>query len=256
MGRFADYRNWEGSWVGSYDGRPASLTSSSSLTLDPHRAQLSLDYHENGNLWVSALDGDFDAFAHDVRDRHLDPLGGAPARGRLEWPRLLIHTWDTDFISGSSRWDGKEYGLWFARVPATPGPRPALAIGRRFTTWYNLDGGGDHPHNTGISWPTRGVYDGRPASLGIGVDPEGPTPSQDANLRFVFDDFAGHRWHGWKTVRPWDHWVEDLELTPERPSDGPLRWPRFHLHTWNTRQASGWSEWDGQQYGFAFRNAT
>jgi hypothetical protein len=34
----------------------------------------------------------------------------------LEWQSLILHTWDIDYISGVSTWDGKLYGMSFTRI--------------------------------------------------------------------------------------------------------------------------------------------
>lgn len=262
-GPFRDFRDWAGEWEGSYDGRPARLRIDVPPSLrSTTRFYFDLTFGTAPDLWWTRLSFDtFDADAHLVRDRRLYPMfGGTPGRDELEWPLLLLHTWDTDFIAGISRWQGRDYGLFFQRRDADG---PTYFGGRRFTSWYNLGGRGDAPTNTGIAWgglPGRrdGLYDGRAASLAINVDPTGPRPREDAHVDFRFIDEAGRWWRAVKTVRPWEFWVEDLEFRPygHAPGEGTFRWPRFHLHTWDTGQASGWSEWNGQPYGFLFRNGS
>jgi len=220
------------------------------------------DQRPADDSWTSGINDEFDARSHEVLNQLLRPTGGSPGRQQLEWPRLHIHTWDTNFISGISRWDGKDYGFWFQRH----GTGPIYIQNRRFSSWYNLDGGGDHPHDTGIGWsgpplPERCMSDGRRADLAINVSPSGPNPQNDVFLDFRFIDVSGKWWRGSRIIRPQEFWVDNLELTPfhhggDPPGEGTIRWPRFCLHTWDTRQASGWSEWGGSNYGLLFHNGS
>jgi len=263
MAQYRDYRDWSGDWDGSYDGRPASMRLSASLGLDGRRARLSVTYEAGGDTWVSEITDDFDARSHEVANQWLRPTGGSPGRQRLEWPRLHIHTWDANFISGISRWEGRDYGLWFQRRGTHA---PIYIQTRRFTSWYNLDGGGDRPHNTGISWsgpplPELCINDGRQANLAINVSPSGPNPQNDVHLDFRFIDSSGKWWRGSRVTRPWEFWINDLELNPyhhggDPAGEGTIRWSRFYLHTWDTGQASGWSEWSGNNYGLLFHNGS
>lgn len=262
MTQFQDYRDWSGQWEGTYDGRPALLQIASALRSDNQRARLSLTYQEGSGIWVSEDNADFDIRSHEVMNQWLRPsFAGGP---RLEWPRLLLHTWDINFISGISRWEGRDYGFWFQRRGSSG--RINFENSGRFTTWYNLDGRGDHPHTTGIGWsgpplPELGLNDGRPAHLAINVSPAGPTPRNDVHVDFRFIDVGGRWWRGWKVIRPWEFWVDDLELNPYRhgidsPGTGTIRWPRFYLHAWKVAHASGWSEWNGRNYGTLFKNGS
>jgi hypothetical protein len=263
MANFNDYRDWNGSWVGSYDGRPGTMAVNASLEPDSSHSRISVNFDQGDGSWWSGVGTTQDARSHQVEGQRLDPTGPSPGGETLDWPRMLIHTWDTNFVSGISRWDGKDYGFWFERE-GTGGP--TYFEGPRFTSWYNLDGGGDRPHNTGIGWasstPNEAVaFDGREASISILVSPAGPHPENDCHVDFIFTDSEDHSWRGWKIVRPWEHWIDDLELTPtsqgdRTPGTDTLRWPLFYLHTWCTAHASGWSKWSDQLYGILLKNGS
>jgi hypothetical protein len=263
MTQYRDYRDWSGEWDGSYDGRLASIQISSTLDLDNRHAHLLVTYNVGRDTWVSELGNVFDAQDNEVNNIWLRPVGGSPGRERLEWPRLHIHTWNIDFISGISRWSGQDYGFWFRRRTSN---LPIYIEQRRFTTWYNLDGGGDRPHETGLAWsgpplPEMAINDGRPAKLAINVSPDGPDPKNNVHLGFRFIDVSGKWWRVWRVVRPREYWLQDLELSPFRhgsdpPGQGTIRGPKFGLHTWDARQASGWSEWNGKRYGLLLHNGS
>lgn len=263
MAEYRDYRDWNGEWEGSYDGRFATARIISSLDPDGRRARLHITYEFGGDAWESEITDDFDALSHEVTNQWLRPTGGAPHRQRLEWPRLHMHTWDTNFISGISRWDGKDYGFWFRRR-GTQGP--TYIEHKPFTSWYNLDGRGDHPHETGIAWsgppvPEQAIGDGRPIRLAINVNAYGPHPENDVFLDFRFIDVGGRWWRATRVARPREFWIDDLDLQPyhhggDPAGEGTIHLRRFCLHTWDTGQASGWTEWEGKRYGMLLHNGS
>jgi hypothetical protein len=229
--------------------------------LENGRARLDITFRQGADVWQSPGAAYIDLNSSEISNQWLKPTEGSPGRPNLEWPRLLMHNWDVNFISGISRWNWRDYGFWFQRQNAVG---PIYFAGSTFTSWYNLDRGGDHPHQAGIGWsqppsPELCINDGRPADLSIFAAPTGGQPSQDVHLDFFFLDFSGKQWRGGKVIRPWEFWVDDLDLNPysgnsNPPGSGTIRWPRFYLHTWNTRHASGWSEWSGRKFGLFFKN--
>jgi hypothetical protein len=122
--RFESIRDFTGKWVGSYDGRNARM----SIMIQPHNGEGSgafaviitfeeLDRgerYENGDRdrrHVEQTEG----ASHVLRDIELFQSDG---EGRVFLKRLYLHTWDVDYLSGISEWNGVEYGFSFKREGA------------------------------------------------------------------------------------------------------------------------------------------
>jgi len=254
MAQFRDFRDWNGQWDGIYDGRAAALlTTFQQAPSDNHRAVPNFTYTEGENVWNTWPSPVYsiDAFSHRVDNPpSLVPFEGAPGRQSLEWPLIFIHTWDTNFISGISRWQGKDYGMWFRRRGTGPVTNPGP---RRFTSWYAIRDGNDLPHQSFFNY-NAGSHDGRPGTLRFAIAGSGSQPQQNATVTVTFTDSSGHSWQGEKVLNPVNHWIEDLQLQPIGTPAGrdPILWPRLYLHTWNVRHCTGWSEWNQQLFGITF----
>ncbi len=121
-------RDWGGCWRGSYDGRPARMFLTASFR---DNATLTIDWSEDatpGVTWRNfALGGFLGVGAHtwdSIPSDHPQEIhgivmirhDGVREVERVNWPNLHLHTWDASFISGSSEWQGRQFGMWFTRV--------------------------------------------------------------------------------------------------------------------------------------------
>lgn len=122
MPRFADFRDWQGDrFDGNYDGRRATLRIGVlPIAGSRDRFGISLNFTDvSGQQWNTPAElRDFHFLDHVVTDLRLVPSAfGTPNRRDIAWPRLFIHTWDINFLSGYSRWEGKDYGMSWTRSP-------------------------------------------------------------------------------------------------------------------------------------------
>ena len=54
-----------------------------------------------------------DGHCYILRDFTLEEVGGS---GEKEIALLLLHTWDTNYVTMVTRWGGREFGSYFERV--------------------------------------------------------------------------------------------------------------------------------------------
>lgn len=108
-GRF-DSDNWADEWAGTYrgrqDGRKAFLT----IERDGARIHLTFKDLDRGDTFTGAVQNNTEPL-HQLEDIRLTSRDG----GTKVLDRLLLHTWDTNYISGSSQWQGTHYGNYFVR---------------------------------------------------------------------------------------------------------------------------------------------
>jgi hypothetical protein len=118
--RFASTQDFTGKWVGSYDGRNARLT----ITVKPHDGDA-----DAFDVTIVFEEVDRDSrYDNDAKDRlHTEKPGATPhilheielqpAAGdeKVLLKRLYLHTWNVDYLSGVSEWNGTEYGFSFKR---------------------------------------------------------------------------------------------------------------------------------------------
>jgi hypothetical protein len=114
MGRaFESILDFAGVFVGNYDGRKANVTN---LVVEntPTTAILSVTFIDvdRGENFLGETTVGINTYAIES----LSFYGQGTAAGiSLNWQYFLIATWDIDYISGVSTWDGNPYGMSFTR---------------------------------------------------------------------------------------------------------------------------------------------
>jgi hypothetical protein len=113
MSTFSHPNQFLGIWDGHWDGRRAVLEIDDHVG-DAGRWLCNISLHDVDRhahfRAVNVTNGDV---PHRMRDVTLVGFRGTP--GHKDVALLLLHTWNTDVLSGYSRWNGKEYGFSFAR---------------------------------------------------------------------------------------------------------------------------------------------
>jgi hypothetical protein len=126
LARFTSFQDWAGDYVGHYDGRSAKLKIIvDRVVWNTARFTTSIQFTDSsGHTWMEEVDAgrSHAADEHVIRDVTLisyEP-SALPGRSSLSWPRLLIHTWDVNYLSGISLWSGSEFGMSWTRSPRRP----------------------------------------------------------------------------------------------------------------------------------------
>jgi hypothetical protein len=120
---FQSFLDFIGDYSGNYDGRACELL----VFANPeNNDQLVFRFHDlvEETYWAIAVDTLYNAGnipqmqLHSLGDAYLwesdsnvQPQGG----NQIHWDNLSIHTWDIDYLSGVSDWDGQWYGMSFTR---------------------------------------------------------------------------------------------------------------------------------------------
>ncbi|WP_141522458.1 hypothetical protein [Bacillus toyonensis] len=118
-GQFSSPLDFTGKYRGKYDGRNALLEFWSVFNIFRPGTKYSfgikfidldrgLTFANNGHQLIQDMAGHF----HVIKNFNIPLEGG---HGYVNFSRLLMHTWDTDYISGESSWNGQEYGMFFVR---------------------------------------------------------------------------------------------------------------------------------------------
>ncbi len=121
-GTFRDVRDFGGTWEGTYDGRRARLRIVV-MRQSPgplHTVFLTFTDLGRNETFIGSRE-DVPGTAHEI-----DDIAFRGARA-LFWPRLLIHTRDTDCLSGTSSRNGTCFPLSFRRVLRPAGARARIA---------------------------------------------------------------------------------------------------------------------------------
>lgn len=242
---FRDVRAFGGTWEGVYDGRRARLrivvVRQSPGTL--HTLYLTLTDLDRDETFTGSLE-DLPATSHLA--------GGIALRGSaaLTLRALVLHTRDTDRLSGTSVRDGRGFPLSFRRS----GTGPAHVKNRPFRDYRDWYGGYAGDAGEGRY---AGDLDGRPAELTVLREdtPEGTL----IGFRLVDLD----RGMSWGTalreseVRQWpyDRQRDPLAgstLTPARFLDEPLQVDSLYWHGSDAAYVSGASAGPGGLYGMSF----
>jgi hypothetical protein len=107
---FAGTYNFIGTYNGSCDGRKASLDIFSS----PNGLSIvffDLDRNVTFKAYVEiGIDTSMQSCLSNINFQGLDNPNISAF-----WPQLCIHTFDTNYLSGISKWDNNNYGLLFWR---------------------------------------------------------------------------------------------------------------------------------------------
>lgn len=113
--KFSHTSDWEGDYRGWIDGRAATLEIGGIYAIYPPNSfqfQISVvdsgEAHYSGKLILST-----GPKSHILPGFGLWTKDGKPG---ISFSRLLLHTWDTRFISGETIWNGTLYGCSFTRA--------------------------------------------------------------------------------------------------------------------------------------------
>lgn len=118
MATFQHPRDFVGAYIGQHDGRNARL----------HITQIRGQHrHPTFNIVLSDLDRKVtfrgvhihkntqSGHAHILKDVTLNQVGNT---GKKVYKFLLLHTWNTDYLTGVDIWNGREFGAGFERINA------------------------------------------------------------------------------------------------------------------------------------------
>ena len=118
MGRqFESTLDFGGNYVGRFDGRNGRLEVNQVYAIYPPNSY---------SFVVTFIDLDRNQTFSNSGNAHIEDTGPqghkitnlvlyGPQGAQVTFSRLLLHTWDIDFISGESVWNGQEYGAFFTR---------------------------------------------------------------------------------------------------------------------------------------------
>ncbi|GHC51379.1 hypothetical protein [Streptomyces cinnamoneus] len=245
-GTLQDVRAFHGTWQGAYDGRQARLEivaqqqpPSSYYTL--FLTFTELERNETYSGYVQYVPRD----AHEIRGITLT------GPSTLSWPVLLLHTWNTDYLSGTSSWNGTGFPMSFYRSSVAP-PFAAGRPFRGYGDWYSPP----HDHAT-----YAGTIDGRRATLevlkyGVSGKPQTQFTLTDLDrgtayaATFLDVDFGS--WSADRQRNP----LAGVTMSPIRPGPEPKYIESLYWHSWNAMYVSGADIWQGGRYGMSFIRQT
>lgn len=107
--------NWVSEWYGRYEGRLDGRKARLEITApSDNELRMELRDVDRGMVFTKAIDVSEAGRspAHVLQDVTLTTSGGDTKT--LE--RLLLHTWNTNYISGHTEWRGTDYGNFFVRT--------------------------------------------------------------------------------------------------------------------------------------------
>ena len=94
--------DWEGTWNCNLDGRPAVLI------FEVNGSTVTGRINDSNRGWVTLVERDFDGSdPSSSRSDHLLPL----LYNNTEHWLLMMHTWNSNYASGYTRWQGIPFGL-------------------------------------------------------------------------------------------------------------------------------------------------
>lgn len=112
---FQGTQDWSGTYSGVLDGRPATLSIHVSQPyagdFNDWAFTISLTDHGGVYYWTHS-----DLIANVGPQGHELPgfsLATNDFSAYVTFNRLLLHTWDTSYVSGETSWNGTEYGCMF-----------------------------------------------------------------------------------------------------------------------------------------------
>ena len=115
MAQFSSIVDFNGFYTGSYDGRQAELEIVVSHPVTDQPISLALkfvDRDRNQEYSANVHLGFQEHTTHILRDITLHAAGGS---SDIQWSRLHLHTWNTNYLSGVSIWNNQEFGMSFSR---------------------------------------------------------------------------------------------------------------------------------------------
>ncbi|WP_030574671.1 hypothetical protein [Streptomyces aureocirculatus] len=244
--RVQDVRAFHGTWLGSYDGRNARLEivaqqqpPSTNYTLFLKFIELERNETYSGYVQNVPLD------AHEVRNITLT------GPSTLIWPTLLQHTWNTDYLSGTSSWNGTGFPMSFSRSTIAP-PFVASRPFRGYGDWYSP------PNNHSVY---EGNNDGRRAKLEVLKYFVAGKPQTQFTLTDLDRDtayaatFLDVDFGSWSMDRQRNP-LAGVTMKPFTPGLEPKYIESLYWHSWNPMYVSGANIWQGGRYGMSFVRRT
>ncbi|MEU7137038.1 hypothetical protein [Streptomyces sp. NPDC046261] len=241
-GVFHDVRDFHGTWEGVYDGRRARLRIA--VIQEPPAMLRTLYFTFTDLDRDETYTGSRRNIPPDSRSVSTITLGG-PAL--LSWPTLLIHTWDTDILSGTAGPAGHRHPMVFHRSTVAP-PRVDNRPFRGFDDWCGLPVGRGH---------YLGSLDGRRARLEIDSSYAG----SERRMTFRLSDLDRKR--DWYTdlyesdVRRWSYDrqrdpLAGVWMKPYWERQEPLWIDSLYWHRHNAAYVTGESARLGSPCGMSF----
>jgi predicted ester cyclase len=238
--RMSSTFDFAGTFIGSFDGRRATVKIEVFRTGDINVAQVHVQYSEGGKIWNAFFTKNMTSNGHILENFTLFPDQN-DGRESKTWKQLYLHTWNTDWISGINLWNGREFGMMFVRVPSsTP---PLSFSGRRMVSTKDFAG------------CYKGSFDGHPdGRLEIDLI---RIAGSSTNFYFsvFYTDSAGHSWYPQAIVGRDD--TNDGNIIPSfhllgSSGQEDIYIDKLYLHTWDIQFLSGISSWHGSQFGLTF----
>ncbi|MFI9235138.1 hypothetical protein [Streptomyces sp. NPDC053079] len=245
-GVFRDVRDFHGSWEGVYDGRRARLTIAVAQEPPAMLATVYFTFTDLGR--DETYTGSRRNVPPGTRAIAAITLGG-PAL--LSWPTLLIHTRDTDILSGTADPGGRRHPMVFYRSTAAPSPVPNRPF-RGFEDWCGLPVGQGR---------YLGSLDGRGARLDVDCSYAG----SERRMTFRLGDLERRiEWYTRLTESDVRRWSYDRQRNPlagvwmkpywERQE--PLWIDSLYWHGHNAAYVTGESTRQGGPCGMSFIRRT
>lgn len=239
--RMTSTYDFSGTFAGSFDGRSSSVRIVVSHTSDANTAQIDMYYNEGGKIWQAFFTKNTTGSnPHILENVTLYPDVNDGRESKL-WRQLYLHTWNTDWISGTNVWAGKEFGMMFVRTrSSTP---PLSFSGRRMVSTKDFDGcyvGNMDGHPNGhLSLHWRGIS------------------STNYMFSAAWRDSAGNYFMQRPDATRDD--TNDANILPSLYLDPPsgsgleaVNIVKLYLHTWDTQFVSGITNWHGINFAAAF----
>ncbi|MCA6094524.1 hypothetical protein LE181_20420 [Streptomyces sp. SCA3-4] len=243
---FRDVRAFHGTWEGVCDGHRARLRIV--VAQEPpgtlHTVYLTFTDLERGATYV----GSRREVAPGARDIGTVTLSGAAA---LTWPSLLVHTCDTDVLSGIGSSGGRGYPMAFHRSATAP----ALVQNRPFRDFEDWCG---RPLGRGRY---LGSLDGRRAQLDVDVTLAG----SERRMVFHLSDLdRGTDWYSQvleSEVRAWGpgrqrNPLAGVRMRPYWEGQEPLRIGCLYWHGGNAAYVTGEGVGRDGRFGMTFVRRT
>lgn len=235
-----DRTDWRGVYSGQANGRDAVLVVSeigSGRWMELHLLDEERDRDFRGVTRVPRGSN-----THVVSDVQLRGIWGTTESMFI--PRLYLHTWNMDHISGFYRSGGTEYGLAFSETDVRAASNSQGALDR------------SSDPNGVPRWVTQwvgeyiGRQDGRRARLDVNLSGQGPSM---VKYQIILRDlehgsvFNGWLWKSFRSSSP--HILFNVVLTAIDGSGNTKEYPRLFLHTSDADYISAYDQWQGREFG-------
>jgi hypothetical protein len=113
-GAFQGTQDWAGTYSGVLDGRPATLQIWQVYAIYPPDGwTFSMALTDHGGVQYFTGPELIVNVGPQCHELPAFALWTSDGRSQVDFNRLLLHTWDTSYISGETSWSGGEYGCMF-----------------------------------------------------------------------------------------------------------------------------------------------